>query len=78
MGDLRLLKIRKPYPTHPERGNADFTVSDYQNFKKENLAKKNFKLIKREDFEMIELTDPDFNVRVYFSNPPTDKKFGIE
>ena len=68
-GLLKLLKIRKPDPTRPERGDADFTVDDYQNFKKKYLNKPNFKLIVRQDFEMIELYIKGANVRVYFSHP---------
>ena len=64
-GTLQLLKIRIPDPTRPERGDADFTVSDYPNFKEKYLSKKGFKLIKkREDFEMLELMD--FKVFAFF------------
>jgi hypothetical protein len=77
-GNLRLLKIRKPDPTRPELGDADFTVENYPEFKKRHLLKTGFKLIpKREDFEMIELVDPKFDVRAYFSNPPLDKQLGV-
>jgi len=73
-GNLRLLKIRKPDPTRPELGDADFTVENYPEFKKKHLSKTGFKLIqKREDFEMIELVDSQFNVRAYFSNPPLNE-----
>ena len=54
-GPLQLLKVRRPDPTRPERGDADFTVVDYPAFKKNSLGKKGFKLIKKENFEMIEL-----------------------
>jgi len=82
-GKLRLLKIRKPDATKPELGDADFTVSNYPEFKKRYLSKKGFKLMLsnytvRKNFEMIELTDPEFNVRAYFSNPSLDKQLGIE
>lgn len=76
-GNLRLLKIRKPDPTRPELGDADFTIENYPEFKKKHLAKTGFKLIPRENFEMIELVDPKFNVRAYFSNPPLDKQLGV-
>ena len=76
-GDLKLVRIRKPDKTRPERGDADFTVDDYDKFKKEFLGKEGFKLIKREDFEMIELMDPEFNVRAYFSNPPLDEQLKV-
>lgn len=77
-GKLKLLKIRLPDSTRPERGDADFTVSDFSDFKKKHISKKEFKLIRREDFEMIELMDSEFDVRVYFSNPPLDEQLGIK
>ena len=77
-GELRLLKIRMPDRTRPERGDADFTVLNYSEFKEKFLSRKGFRLIKkREDFEMIELMDIGFKVRVYFSNPPLDRQLGI-
>jgi len=76
-GDLKLVKIRKPDKSRPERGDADFTIDDYDKFKKEFLGKEGFKLIEREDFEMIELIDSEFNVRAYFSNPPLDKQLKV-
>lgn len=76
-GELRLLKIRTPDPTRPERGDADFTLSNYDEFKKTYLGQKGFSLINKETFEMIEIVDPNFNVRVYFSNPPLDKQLGL-
>jgi hypothetical protein len=77
-GNLKLLKIRKPDPTRPELGDADFTVEDYPEFKNKYLSKEGFKLILRESFEMIELVDSKFNVRAYFSNPPLDKQLMIK
>jgi hypothetical protein len=41
------------------------------------LSKEGFKLIEREDFEMIELMDSEFNVRAYFSNPPLDERLKV-
>lgn len=76
-GDLKLVKIRKPDKTRPERGDADFTIDDYDKFKKDFLGKEGFKLIEREDFEMIELMDSEFNVRAYFSNPPLDEQLKV-
>ncbi len=76
-GVLRLLKIRKPDSTRPERGDADFTVADYARFKSLHLSKPGFRLIKRPRMELIELMDPVFKVRVYFSNPPLDEQLGI-
>ena len=77
-GVLKLLKVRLPDATRPELGDADFTISNFSDFKKKYLSKDGFKLIKREDFEMIELIDSEFDVRVYFSNPPLDKQLDIK
>ena len=77
-GNVKLLKIRKQDSTRPELGDADFTVKNYPEFKKKYLSKTGFKLIpKREGFEMIELADSKFDVRVYFSDPPLDKQLKI-
>lgn len=77
-GNLTLLKIRKPDPTRPELGDADFTVKDYPEFKRRCLPKTGFKLIPRENFEMIELVNPKFDVRAYFSNPPLDEQLALK
>lgn len=77
-GSLQLLKIRMPDKTRPERGDADFTITNYDTFKKKYLGKPGFKLIKRERFEMIEIMDPKFDVRAYFSNPPLDQQLGLD
>lgn len=77
-GKLQLLKIRKLDTTRPELGDADFTVENYSEFKKKHLSKIGFKLITRENFEMIELVDPKFDVRVYFSNPPLNEQLEIK
>lgn len=69
-GRLNLLKIRRPDPNRPERGDADFTVRDYRSFKATHLGKPGFSLIERADMEMIELIDPAFDVLAYYSNPP--------
>lgn len=76
-GILRVFKVRKPDPTRPEKGDADFGLDDYVSFKFECLDKPGFKLIERADFEMIELVDPEFEVRAYFSNPPVEEHAGI-
>ena len=76
-GVLKLLKIRIPDPTRPERGDADFTISNFSEFEKKYLTKPGFKIMKKPDFYMIELTDSDFDVRAYFSNPPLDKQLNI-
>ena len=77
-GTLKLLKIRIPDPTRPELGDADFSVSNFPEFEKKYLSKIGFKLIQRENFVMIELIDPKFDVRVYFSNPPLDMQLNIK
>ncbi len=76
-GQLRILKIRKPDPTRPERGDADFAVENYPGFKEKYLREPGFKLIERETFEMIEIMDPTFNVRAYFSNPPVEEQYSL-
>jgi len=76
-GSLELVKIRKPDKTRPERGDADFTVDNYDKFKKEFLGREGFNLIKRGNFEMIEIIDPEFNVRAYFSNSPLEKQLKV-
>ena len=68
-GTLRLLKIRRPDPKRPERGDADFTVADYEKFKKTYLGRPGFGIIKRAEMEMIELIDPSYNVIAYYSHP---------
>ena len=77
-GVLKLLKIRIPDPTRPELGDADFTVSNFPEFEKRHLSKMGFKLIKRKNFVMVELKDPEFDVLAYFSNPPLDLQLGIQ
>ncbi|NCN98621.1 hypothetical protein COU62_04600 [Candidatus Pacearchaeota archaeon CG10_big_fil_rev_8_21_14_0_10_35_219] len=71
-----MLKIRFPDVTRKERGDADFTISNYDEFKKECLSK-GFSLIKRKAIELIKLTDSKFKVRVYFSNPFLDKQLNL-
>jgi len=77
-GVLRLLKIRIPDPSRTELGDADFTVSNFSEFEKKYLSKPGFKIMKKEDFYMIEIMDPKFDVRAYFSNPPLDVQLNIK
>lgn len=77
-GPFKILKIRKPDKTRPERGDADFNVTNYEEFKKKHLSLEGFKLIERKDHEMIELMEKGADVRVYFSNPPVDELLGIK
>lgn len=76
-GPLRLLKIRKPDPERPGRGDADFNTN-YSEFKKKYERKPNLELVKRDTFEMLRLSDPDFDVMACFSNVPQSKDLGIE
>lgn len=77
-GNLRIVKIRKPDTKRTERGDADFTVSDYETFKKTYLGQPGFRIIERPNMEMIELADPAFNVLAYFSNPPLGKVLNLD
>ena len=76
-GVLKLLKIRIPDPTRPERGDADFTISNFPEFEKKYLSKPGFQIMKKPDFYMIELMDSEFDVRAYFSNPPLDEQLKV-
>jgi hypothetical protein len=76
-GILRLLKIRIPDPTRPEKGDADFTIPNFSEFRKKYLNKTGFKLIEREEYIMIELLDSEFDVRAYFSNPTLEEQLDI-
>jgi hypothetical protein len=76
-GLLKLLKIRKPDPTRPERGDADFAIPNFPEFEKKYLSKSGFKIMQKPDFYMIELVDPEFDVRAYFSNLPLDDQLGL-
>lgn len=78
-GPLWLLKVRKPDPTRTQRGDADFTLKDYNFFKEKYLKDtEHFKLIDRGNFEMIELKDSEFDVLSYFSSIPLTVQLGIE
>ncbi len=73
-GPLKVLKIRRPDPTRPQRGAPDFKVKNYQDFKKKYLVNgHNFSLVIRKDFEMIELKGID--VLVYFPSKTADVRF---
>jgi len=66
--ELKLLRVRQPDPYRMQVGCCDFKVSDYQEFKNKYMNKYsyNFRLIERENYEMIELYDPNFDVLAYF------------
>ncbi len=68
-GFLEVLKIRKPDLNRPEKGDADFTVEDYQEFKTRYLKQTGFSLIERPGMEMVELADPSFSALAYYSYP---------
>lgn len=76
-GILRVIKVRKPDPTRPERGDCDYATADYATLKRNVLGKRGYDLIVRPEFEMIELVDPAFDARVYFSNPPVEEHAGV-
>jgi len=75
-GPLRLVKIRKP-DFRKERGDADFNTS-YVRLKKKYSNNPNFELVRYETFEMLRLSDPNFDVMVCFSNIPKSKNLGIK
>ena len=68
-GKLRFVKIRKPDPLRKERGDTDFNTN-YSEFKQKHQNKPGFELISRDNFEMLRLSDPNFDVMVCFSNIP--------
>ena len=76
-GSLFLVKIRKPDPQRKERGDTDFNT-DYQEFKRKYGNRPNFELIDRENFEMLRLSNPDYDVMVCFSSTPLGKILGIK
>ena len=76
-GFLKLLKIRKYDDKHLDLGDADFTVSNYEEIKSKYINKPNFKLIRRNEYEMIELMEEKNEVRAYFSNIPLDEELGM-
>lgn len=77
-GPLRLLKIRQPDTKRREIGDADFTVADYEAFKKTYLGKSGFRLIQRPTMEMLELSDPAFDALAYYSHPTLAEVLRIE
>lgn len=77
-GNVVVLKIRKPDKTRTQRGDGDYRIGNFALLKRNNLSKKQFSLVQREDYEMVEIRDPDFDVLVYFSNPPITKVLGVK
>lgn len=64
--EITYLRIRKPDIDRPQVGCNDFET-DYETFKNEYLSNNqtNLSLIKRPEYEMIELRDNDFDVLAY-------------
>lgn len=75
-GPLRLVKIRRPDPKMTKRGDADFNT-DYKDFKKRYGRDPKFERVMRPTFEMLRLSDPDFEVMACFSSIPKRKELGI-
>jgi hypothetical protein len=76
-GPLRLVKIRKPDPQRPERGDADFNT-DYKKFKNRYQKDPKFELVKYNTFEMLRLSDADFDVMACFADIPKSKNLSIK
>ncbi len=65
VGLLKLIKIRFPDPTRPQRGAPDFKIRNYQEFKSKYLKKSgNFTLMLKETYEMIEIKGVDVLVYI--------------
>jgi hypothetical protein len=69
-GNLYFVKIRKPDTKLTLRGDADFDTTSYDTLKQNHANTPHFELIVRKQFEMLRLSDPDFNVMACFSNIP--------
>lgn len=76
-GKVGLIKIRNTDSAKIHRGAPDFKVDDYEAFKNKYLGREHFNLIERQDFEMIEIWDPEADVLVYFPNIPLTNQLGI-
>ncbi len=74
-GHLRLVKIRKP-DFRKERGDADFNT-EYRKLKEKYINDQRFELVTYENFEMLRLSDPSFDVMTCFSNIPKSKNLAI-
>lgn len=68
MGELKYLRVRHPDTERPQKGCDDFKVDDFKEFEKKYAGKfrDNITLIKRPDYEMVEIKDNQFDVLVYF------------
>ncbi len=67
---ITYLRVRKPDPYRMQVGCNDFIVENYKVFKNTYLKAqaKNLRLIKRQEYEMIEFFDPEFDVLAYVVN----------
>lgn len=64
-GILRLVKVRKPDSTRPQRGAPDFKIKNYQHFRDKYLQSSgNFTLMTRKDYEMVEIKGTDVLVYI--------------
>lgn len=72
VGLLKLVKIRKPDKARPERGDADFSL-DYSQLKQQVAQDHHFELVIRPEFEMLRLSDSQFDVMACFSKVPLSK-----
>lgn len=72
---LKVIKVRKPDLTRPYRGGPDFRVPDYASFKEKYIKGRNFSLMIRDNFEMMELKGED--VLVYFPDRPVTQQLGL-
>jgi len=76
-GELRLIKVRNPDKEKSQRGAPDFKVENYNEFKDRYLNLENIKMIKRKDYEMLELRDDNYDILVYFPNKPLSEEFRV-
>jgi len=75
-GSLKLLKIRLPDMTRPQRGAPDFKIDDYREFKNKWLGSSGtFTLMPRKSYEMIEMKGTD--VLVYFPDKMSDDRLKL-
>ena len=75
-GPLRLVKIRKP-DFRSGRGDADFNTN-YKKLKDKYQDQSGFELVQYDGWEMLRLSNLDFDVMTCFSNIPKSKFLKIE
>ncbi len=70
-GEFKFLKIRKPDDKKTQLGAPDYKIANYEEFKNKYLDNFHFIIKKSSDgFELIELSDKDFDVLIYFPRIP--------